>query len=126
MNRAITNIIEAFAVVAVCALLGYTLSRVPGDEHLPAWIPTVAGATIGILGLSIAPLFSGLAGRAEREASPRLMLSFKLLACAGAICLTGFFIAVYYMSNLGSIIFFVGWCVGVVAWVLYRLAKSAA
>ena len=115
-------------VVAVCALLGYALSRFPGSETIAPWVPTAIGAAIGALALLIAPLFGGLAHREQlaSDSNVRLRKSYVLFGVGGGLCVGGFLIAVLVAPKIGIAVFVVGWAVSVGALILFRQAKHAA
>jgi len=116
------------SVVAVCALLGYALSRFPGSETIAPWVPTAIGAAIGVAALLIAPLFGSVARREQRasDSNARLRKSYVLSAIGGGICVGGSLTAVLLTSSIGIPVFLIGWVILVAAWVLFRQAKHAA
>jgi integral membrane sensor domain MASE1 len=67
MNRNLVNLIQAAVVVTVCALVGLALSRVPGDETVPAWVPTGIGALIGLTAIGLGTIFGRKSAPIERK-----------------------------------------------------------
>lgn len=126
MNRKILSTLQFVAVVAACALIGYSLSRFPGGNVVPAWVPTAIGGGIGFLAFAISPLFSGLARRTEQDSSPRQKLSFKLMFVGGSIAAVGFLVGVLASSALGYVLFLIGWLAGAAGIILYRVTKRTS
>lgn len=78
MNRNLVNLIQAAVFVTVCALVGLALSRAPGAETVPAWIPTSIRALIGLAAMGLMMVFGRESTAAEREMDPRDKLAFTL------------------------------------------------
>ena len=128
MNRSTADALQMVGVIAVCALLGYALSRFPGSETIAPWVPTAIGAAIGACAFVVAPMFDGLARREQRasDGNARLRQSYVLFAIGGALCVGGFLIAVLVTPKIGIAVFLVGWAVSVAGLFLFRRAKHAA
>jgi hypothetical protein len=112
MNRTLVSWIQGAALVIVCALIGFALSRSPGAEAVPAWVPTGIGALIGFASIGLLMLFDTNSAAVERKLSPRAKFALKLCFYGLAIAATGFLVATLAMPTMGYAIMLVGWCIG--------------
>ena len=127
MSRSLVNLIQTLVFVTVGALIGFSLSRFPGDDVVPAWIPTSIGALIGFVACVIVMLVGAnetkggpFGGYTE---SPRFKLVAKLGLSGLAVAVAGFLTLDLLEYSIGYAMFALGWIFVVLAIVLDRIDR---
>jgi hypothetical protein len=112
--------LQALAVVAICALVGLSGSRISGGDAANGWFLAGAGGIIGLVAIVIVAAMARsttLTGEAAMQAPPGAKLGMSGLA-VGVI---GFIVCALLSSGLGYVLLVSGLAMAAVGLFTWRL-----
>jgi hypothetical protein len=116
--------IQSVAVILGCALVGLSLTRVPGGDPGDGLFMAVGGAILGAIGAVAGILARGPTREWEQSRSPRQLIGLRIATVGGIVAMVGWLVVVFLSSVVGRWIALVGIVSGGAGLIIHKLTRA--